>query len=325
MANSLGQLGATLLANEIATVLESKFPILSKFCVNYTENIPAQFGYGSTLIVKNLSNPTVSKYNANGPNTGFAVATASASDISITVNQYASSKVQFDDTQLSSPVAGLYVEKFAERTSYAISKQILTDVIANVSSSNFTTSQSFASSSAAGRSTLVQSGQILDNAGVADGDRIVVVNPYYYNSGFLSDPQLYAPLNFNVNSNLNVTADFVHALNFDLAKADATVFPTGNYTTGTSGSLVGFACHPSALAFVTAMIPNPADFLVSGGNIQDFGVAISPRSGIQVAVVKYYVPVSNQLFIETRVMYGSTAGVPQALSAYVSQTTNFVS
>jgi len=321
MANNIGSLGAQLLANEVAQQIESKFPILSEFCVNYTENIPAAFGYGSTLIVKNLANPTVSKFVSG---VGFATATASASDISIVVNQYAASKVGFDDTQLSSPVGGLFVTKFAERTSYAIAKQVTTDVILNVSSSNFASSQSFASASAAGRSALVSSGQTLDNAGVTDSDRILVVNPNYY-AGLLSDQTLFAPLYFSVNSDVNETGKFASALNFDIAKADVGVFATGRYTPGTSGSLVGFAAHPSALAFVTVMPPNPTEFVQSGATVMDFGMARSPRLGLDVIVAKYYLPGVSTLFVETRIMYGSTAGVPTALTAWVSSADNVVS
>jgi hypothetical protein len=315
MANTIGNLGATLLAQETAAQLESKFPVLEKFCVNYTENIPAAFGFGSTLTVKNLANPTVSKFV---PGVGFATATASASDINIVVNQYASSKVGFDDTQLSSPVGGLYVEKFAERTSYAISKQIITDLVANVSSSYFTYSQSFASSSAAGRASLITANRILDNNGVADDNRVVILNPNYY-AGLTSDQTLFAPLYFSVNTDSNVTGKMLNALGFGFAKTDTSIFPSS--FDGTN-NLVGFACHPSALAFVSALPPNPTEFVRSGATVMDFGVAVSPRSGIQVVVAKYYLPGASTLFVETRVMYGSAAGVPQALSAWVSPSTN---
>lgn len=320
MANSIGTLGAQLLATETAAQIESKFPVLEKFCVNYTENIPAAFGYGSTLIVKNLSNPTVSKFVSG---VGFQTATASASDISIVVNQYAASKVGFDDTQLSSPVGGMFVEKFAERTSYAVAKQIAIDVFANITTASFATSQSFASGSAAGRSAIVAANQILDNAGVSDINRQIVVNPNYY-AGLISDQNLFAPLYFAVDTDVNKTGNLLSALNFDISKADVSLFPTGNYTTGVSGSLVGFAAHPSALAFVTVMPPNPTEFIQSGATVMDFGVARSPRAGIDIIVAKYYLPGLSTLFVETRVMYGSTAGVPGALSAWVSQGTNVV-
>jgi hypothetical protein len=315
MANSIGQLSAQLLATETAQQIEDKFPVLSKFCVNYTENIPAAFGYGSTLVVKNLANPTVSKFVSG---VGFQTATASASDITITVNQYASSKVGFDDTQLSSPVGGLFVEKFAERTSYSLSEQIVIDTIANVSSSNFSSTQSFASSSAFGRTAINNSMNILDNNSITDDGRIILVNPNYYAQGLLSDNTLTAPLNFQINSNVGPSGKFLEVLDFEIAKASKNVFPS---TFDGTNNLVGFAAHPSALAFVTVTPPNPTEFVQSGATVMDFGMATSPRSGITVVVAKYYLPGASTLFIETKVMYGSTAGVPGALVAYTSPST----
>jgi len=235
--------------------------------------------------------------------TGWTDSTASTNDVPVTIDKHKGVPITFNEQILASTVRRLFDEQ-APAQAYALAKQMVDDLYANITDANFT-NNTVVTVGNFGRSSLNTVGTALTLRGVplALGNRTALLYPTYFQKieddatmlqlAAFQKPQLISdPTNGGVSLVMPVS-------NFQVVNAPN--LPTNN------GNVTGFAGSKSALCIASRKPNDYTKFApgVSFGNVQ---TVTDPDLGLSVMLVQY---VNHTLATGTQrisLMYGTAAG-----------------
>jgi anti-sigma28 factor (negative regulator of flagellin synthesis) len=293
---NLKTLSGSLVTQRTLELLKFTFPSLTMFTTDFSDQA-AQFN--QTVITRTVTIPNVTDYNTT---TGWADSTAANVDVPVTINKHKGVNITFNEQILASTVRRLF-DEFAPAAAYALSKQMVDDLYANITDANFT-NNSVTATSAFARTSVIDIGTQLTLRGVplALGQRTLLLYPTVF-SKLVADtalitfaayqkPELItAPQN---GASLVIPVDTFQVVN-------APNLPTNN------GNVTGFGCSKSALIIATRL-PNDYTSANPGANYGSVQVMTEPDIGISVMLTQY---VNHQLAAATSrisLMYGTAAG-----------------
>lgn len=172
-ANTLGTLAATIASTRTLELLTLTFPILKAIASDFSDQIVS---YGDTLKTRVVGIPTVQTYNTT---TGWPTdSDVTTTDISITYDQFKGVPIKFLSHEITGTVRRLF-DEIAPAQAYALGKDMVDFVYALITSA-FTNTVTAAGLGTFGRSTLIDVGGILDDAGNPDmGRTFLLARPYY--------------------------------------------------------------------------------------------------------------------------------------------------
>jgi hypothetical protein len=297
---NLKTLSGSLVTQRTLELLKFTFPSLTMFTTDFSDTA-AQFN--QTVITRTVTIPNVTDYNTT---TGWADSTAANVDVPVTINKHKGVNLTFNEQILASTVRRLF-DEFAPAAAYALSKQMVDDLYANITDANFT-NNSVTATSAFARTSVIDIGTQLTLRGVplALGQRTLLLYPTVF-SKLVADtalitfaayqkPELItAPQN---GASLVIPVDTFQVVN-------APNLPTNN------GNVTGFGCSKSALIIATRL-PNDYTSANPGANYGSVQVMTEPDIGISVMLTQY---VNHQLAAATSrvsLMYGTAAGQTNA-------------
>jgi hypothetical protein len=161
MANVLGTLSPDILALDCLDFLRKKFPILTSFATDFSDE-PVRLN--THIISRVVTPPIVQSFTqALGYNPGSGVST----DVSVSINQFRYAAISFYDDELSSTPRNLVAEQ-VEAAAYALGKDANDQLMALCSITNFT--KNIVTSANFNRSTLTAARATLRKQGA---------NPYF--------------------------------------------------------------------------------------------------------------------------------------------------
>jgi hypothetical protein len=297
---NLKTLSGSLVTQRTLELLKFTFPSLTMFTTDFSDQA-AQFN--QTVITRTVTIPNVTDYNTT---TGWADSTAANVDVPVTINKHKGVNLTFNEQIMASTVRRLF-DEFAPAAAYALSKQMVDDLYANITDANFT-NNSVTATSAFARTSVIDIGTQLTLRGVplALGQRTLLLYPTVF-SKLVADtalitfaayqkPELItAPQN---GASLVIPVDTFQVVN-------APNLPTNN------GNVTGFGCSKSALIIATRL-PNDYTTANPGANYGSVQVMTEPDIGISVMLTQY---VNHQLAAATSrvsLMYGTAAGQTNA-------------
>jgi hypothetical protein len=297
---NLKTLSGSLVTQRTLELLKFTFPSLTMFTTDFSDQA-AQFN--QTVITRTVTIPNVTDYNTT---TGWADSTAANVDVPVTINKHKGVNLTFNEQIMASTVRRLF-DEFAPAAAYALSKQMVDDLYANITDANFT-NNSVTATSAFARTSVIDIGTQLTLRGVplALGQRTLLLYPTVF-SKLVADtalitfaayqkPELItAPQN---GASLVIPVDTFQVVN-------APNLPTNN------GNVTGFGCSKSALVIATRL-PNDYTTANPGANYGSVQVMTEPDIGISVMLTQY---VNHQLAAATSrvsLMYGTAAGQTNA-------------
>jgi hypothetical protein len=297
---NLNTLSGSLVTQRTLELLKFTFPTLTMFTTDFSDQ-PAQFN--QTIITRTVGIPAVSDYNTS---TGWAAATATTTDVPITINKHKGVTITFNEQLMASTVRRLF-DEFAPAMAYAISKQMVDDLYANITDANFPNNTVVATASFA-RTSVIDIGTQLTLRGVplALGQRTLLLYPTVF-SKLVADtalitfaayqkPELItAPQN---GASLIIPVDTFQVVN-------APNLPTNN------ANLTGFGCSKSALLIATRL-PNDYTSQLMGANNGSVQMVTEPDIGISVMLTQFVDHVKANANSRVSLMYGTAAGQSNA-------------
>lgn len=174
-ANSLGTLSQTLVAIQTLELLQLSFPLLKMIMTDFSDQIVS---YGDTLKSRFVGIPTVRTYNTT---TGWPTdSDVTTTDVSITYDQYKGIPIKFQGHEVSATIRRLF-DEIAPAQAYALGKDIV-DYIYSLITAAYTNTVTAAGLGTFGRSTIIDIGGILDDAGVPEQGRFLLLNRPYYSA-----------------------------------------------------------------------------------------------------------------------------------------------
>ena len=295
--SNLGTVAGSLVTQRTLELLKFQFPALTRVTADFSDQ-PAQ--YGQTVISRTVGIPGVETYNTS---TGWANATASTSDVPVTINQHKGVSISFGANLLASTLRRLF-DEFAPAAAYALAKDMVDALYANITDANFTNNTVKATASF-DRSTVIDIATAMNLRGVpmgADNRTLLLYSTLF--GALAKDSAIVTLAAYQrpgiIEQGRGSGTEFaipVHGLSVH----DAPNLPTNN------GNVTGFAFSKSALVIATR-VPNDYTSVLPGASFGNVSTITDPDLGVSVQQVQF---VNHTLGTATQriaVMYGTAAG-----------------
>ena len=295
MANSLGSLNAALIAQRGLELLVTDFPVIGQIVSDFSNE---DVKYNQTITTRIPSVGIVQDYSAS---TGYVAASATSTDVSVTLDKYKHASFALNDAEFSATNRNL-VEDYAKAFSVALGSQIMSDVSALFLSGNYSNATTVPLSSASRSTVIVDPNAALSKRKV-NKDRFGIFN---------SD--LYASL-WKDNSIVELTYKGVGIGEATLPVIHGVAI--SEYTDLlTTGNLVGVVGAKDAVVFASR-VPADAGFadLPAVGRIS---VVTEPKSGLSVQVRESYDMLKGSRQVTYAVIYGVAKGNTLSLQRIVT-------
>jgi len=293
---NLGTLAGTLVTQRTLELLKFQFPSLTRFTTDFSDQ-PASFN--QTVMSRIVTVPAVSDYNTS---TGWTASTATTTDVPVTIDHHRGVPITFNANILASTARRLF-EEFAPAQAYALAKDLVDKLYANITDANFTnntvsTTATFTRAKVAGLSTALTLRGVPIGAGARTlllystlfqnlvTDTALVTFAAYQKPALVTEPQNGPMLVIPVD-----TFDVVNAPNL----------PTNN------GNVTGFAGSKSALVIATR-VPNDYSSALPGASFGNVQVVTDPDIGISVQLVQYVNHLLGNASSRIAIMYGTASG-----------------
>lgn len=296
-ANTLGTLASTLVATQTLELLTLTFPLLKMILTDFSDQIVS---YGDTLKSRFIGIPAVKTYNTT---TGWATPSdVTTTDISITYNQFKGVPIQFLGHELAGTVRRLF-DELAPAQAYALGKDMVDYIYALITSA-YTNTVTQAGLGTFGRSTLIDMGGILDDAGVPEIGRFVLLSRPYY-SALSKDNVLTQMAAFQ---NAAMIAKGLEPSTMPEVEGFKAIKAVNLPATVISGSTVlkGFAGSKSSIALASRLSADYVNAIPGAGN-GNLTVVTTP-AGFSANLVQFVDHVGANATSRLEVIYGGSRG-----------------
>jgi Mu-like prophage I protein len=294
---NLGTLAGTLVTQRTLELLKFVFPALTRFTTDFSDQ-PVTFN--QTVMTRIITVPTVQTYSTTS---GWTDATAATTDVPVVLNSHKGVPITFNENILASTMRRLF-DEFAPASAYALAKNIVDAIYANLTDANFTNNTVVASTSFV-RANVVDIGIALDTRGVplGLGQRTMLLWPAAFGN-LLKDSALQYFIAFQQPRMLtegvtDQSKAVVPVENFEIYSAPN--MPSNN------ANLIGIGASRSALCVVTRT-PNDYTSVLPGASFGNVQMVTDPDIGITVMQTQYVNHTLGTATSRISIMYGTAAG-----------------
>lgn len=295
---NLGTLAGSLVTMRALELLKFQFPGLTRFSTDFSD-MPAMFN--QTIITRIVNIPSCEDYD---PTNGWADSTANTVDVPVTINKHKGVPITFNSNTLGSTVRALFSE-FGPAQSYALGKQMIEDLYANITDAKFT-NNTVQATGGFGRQSVIDIGTELTLRAVPQGEEFRTM---------LLWPTLFA--NLSKDADLVRFAAFQRAPMFEDGRKDrstAFAFPVHGFEVHeapdlptNNGNITGFAGSKSALV-ISTRVPNDYTSVLPGSSFGNVMMVTNPDIGITVMLVQYVDHKKGSATQRIAIMYGTAPG-----------------
>jgi len=295
MANSLGTLNAALIAQRGLELLVTDFPVIGQIVSDFSD---ANVQYNQTITTRIPSVGTVQDYSVSS---GYAAASATSTDVSVTLNKFKHATFELNDAEFSATNRNL-VEDYAVAFSVALGSQIMTDVSALFTSGNYSNATTQALSGATRKTVIVAPNTAL-NKRKTPKNRFGIFNSDLY--GQLLQDDSIVDLTMKGVGIGDAMLPVIHGV----AISEYNDMPT-------TANLVGVVGSKDAVVFASR-VPADAGFadLPSVGRIT---TVTEPKSGLSVQVRESYNMVKGARTVTYAIIYGAAVGNAASLQRIIT-------
>jgi len=297
MSNSNGTITPSLVAQEALEVLVTSFPMITSFCTDFSaQGIPL---YGQTINTRIPQLTTVQNYDTTN---GYAPATGTLTNVSLTINNHRHATISFNDQELSSSNLNL-IQQHALELAGTIASDIMSGISTLFTTGNYNTYVSLQpqASGIATRITVpVAANNKLDTNLVPASNRILIVNPEI-KAELLSDPYIFATLYGGPGTS---APGIPNLAGFNIG--------TYNNLPYSQNNLVAVAAQRGAVV-VAARVPELPSSWAEGVPIPArITNVVDPKTGLTIQVRESYNPQLGQIFCTYTYMLGYAVGNPKS-------------
>jgi hypothetical protein len=299
--NSLGTLTAEIVTQRALELLTIKLPILNAIATDFSDENVA---FGQQVTSRIVGIPTVGSYD---PDTGYPTADSTTVDVPVTISAHRSVQVAFGANELSGTSRRLFDEQ-SPAMQYAIGKDIIDAVLANITAANFTEAPTTEALVDFGRRSVISMGGALSDRGVPDMERTLLLKGDYFDALFSDETVVALAAQQRAEIITSGTMIPLHGFN---------VFRTANLPT--TNNLAGFGFSKSALVAAGRL---PADYAsvlpgaTGGGTTQ---VITESRTGFSVVLTQFVNHQLGKAFARLAYMLGTAKGQIKAGQRLTSQ------
>jgi Mu-like prophage I protein len=310
-ADTLGTLAGTLVAQRTLELFKYTFPMLSRVYNDYSD-VPANFN--QTINTRIITVPAVQTYSttlgADGRPAGWSTAaTATTTDVNVTLDEHVGVPIVFDSNVLASTVRRLF-DEMAPAANYALGKYFVDKIYAKITAANF---NGYAVGGTAkvpdayatypvglndfSRSHLATLSGILSQNEVPEHDRSALLSTKYFTQ-LQKDPSLVTF--FAGQQAPQIITDGILPQMAGFTPIKAPNLPTTN-------NLTGFVFQKSALIAVTRL-SNDYSQALPGASYGSVTTVTNPDTGISVVLVQYVNHTAGYAEWRIQVMLGAAVG-----------------
>jgi hypothetical protein len=293
MANTLGGLSLAAIAQETLLTLQAQLPTLNAFTTDFSGEVATPMSSISTRVANTVT--------ASDATSGYTASDVTSTAKTITLDNHVHVTHKFSDAEIADNGFNLLKRTFIDPAAYGVVNKMVDDLLALVTSSNFSGGSVIASSAFAANDTVDLAKELTD-ANAPRQERVLMLGPAYY-AALAKDDAIQASYAWGSSDVIrNNDIKTVHGMEvFEYSDIPAN-----------SEDLEGFAAHKSAL-LIGARVPDaPSDFAGSIENVTD------PDSGFTLQLREWYEPKDGARYLTATAMYGVVVGNAAALHRITS-------
>ena len=182
MANSLGTLTPTLIAQSGLALLFAKYPIIGTIATDFSEQ---QLPFGASVIAKIPSVGLCQNYNGA---TGYNASSINTNDVTVTMNQHPYAALSLNDEEMTQISPALFAQ-LADSFAVSIGENVMSSIAALWTTGNYTGTPTVQAATGVSRLTVINAETQLNIRNVPKAGRFAVVNSVFYGQ-LLQDPSL---------------------------------------------------------------------------------------------------------------------------------------
>ena len=304
MANSLGTLNGTIVAQRVLEFLRLMFPALTRIASNYSDD---RLLFNQTLVTRV---PVVGSANDYDQANGYVSQNSNTVDVPIKIDHHKHVSISFNDQEVSSTNRNL-IDEQAAPAAYALGLDLFTYVFGLVTGANIPNEFVTATANYA-RPTVTTINGILNKRGVSPLGRFGLVSSAAYAN--LADDITIVGNQNNPTSNTIATGVLTNVHGVDIIE-----LPFMN--SATAEKLNGFFGNKSALAVATCVPKDPGQVLPGlpiPGRIYTVTDALT---GMTIMVREFYDMGKGKYQYTLTWMYGAAIGIAKAGERVVTAAT----
>lgn len=304
MSNTLGGINLTVIAQDSLTTLLAEFPLISKFSTNFGGEIATK---GETVTTRIASAVNATDIGANG----YAKSNVTSTAKSVTLSNHKGFVMGFSDGEVAKGGYDVLRKTFIRPAAHAVSKAVLDDIFALVTSSNFTSTGYSGTVAAFDADAVAGLSQTLTDANVAQAGRLLIVRPSLY-TALARDNSIQAAYASGTNAPLTENIlPRVHG--FEVNQYSALPNGTlGGAFSGLDNNLKGIAVSPEAFIIAARLPALPTNWY---GNV---ATAVDEKSGLAVQVREWYDGDAGEQKLSMSILYGVAVGSAPCLTQIIA-------
>jgi len=295
MANSLGGLNSTLIAQRGLEILVNKLPVIGSIVTDFSD---ADVHYNQTITTRI---PDVGTAQDFDPDTGFVAANASGQDVSVTLSKFKHATFGFGNAEMSSTNRNL-IEDYAQSFAVQIGDTVMADISALFTSGNYANATTQALATATRKTIIIEANKELSKRKVRS-DRFAIFNSDLY-AAVMGDDSMF-DLNYNGGSRNNVEAE---------PTLEAHGVKISEYADlPTTANLIGVVGAKDSIVFASR---TPADETLALPGVTAPGritKVTDPRTGLSVQVREVIDLKLGKVFVTYALIYGVAKGNAKSL------------
>jgi len=299
MANNIGTLTPTLIAQSGLALLVAKYPVITKIATDFSSQ---QIPYGASIITKIPTVGTMQTYSASA---GYVTSALNSTDVTVTLNQHVYNGFSINDEE-QTQISPILFNQYAESIADSIGLGVMSGIAALWTTGNYTYPVTAQALTGVNRNTIINAETQLNTRNVPKTNRFGVLNSYAYGQ-LLQDSSLVSTL--FVPGGPGVAGPNVPVIN-GIPFTEYSLLPSGQYQQGIIGS-------PDSMAFVSRLPQDPGALgLPLMGNIT---IITDPVSNLSIQLRDWYDFSLGKRNVVYTFMYGVAVGNPKSLQIVTTQ------
>jgi hypothetical protein len=295
MANTLGGVNLTIIAQDSLTTLLAEFPLISKFSTNFGGDIASR---GEAVTTRLANSVSVTDIGANG----YAKSDVTSVAKTVTLSNHKGFVMGFSDGEVAKGGYDLLRRTFIRPAAHAVSKAVLDDMFALVTAGNYSSTGYNSTVAAFDADSVASISQTLTDLDVPQAGRLLIVKPSLYTS-LAKDDAIQAQ--YASGTNAPLTENLLPRIHgFEVNQYSA--FPA------TITNLKGIAVSPEAFLIATRQPALPTNWY------GDVAAATDEKSGLTVQVREWYDGTTGEQKLSMSILYGIAIGNPNCLTKIIA-------
>lgn len=295
MANTLGGINLTVIAQDGLTTLLSEFPLINTFTTNFGGDIAQK---GEAVTTRIASAVTATDIGANG----YAASNVTSTAKTVTLNKHKGFVMGFDDGEVAKGGYDMLKRTFLAPAAHATVKAIMDDVFALTTAANFSSVGYNSTAAAFDADSVASLSQVLTDANNPQAGRTLIIKPALYTS-LAKDNAIQAQ--YASGTNAPLTENLLPRIHG---------FTVRQYSDlpATETNQKGIAVTPEAILIATRLPATPTNWY---GNV---ATATDKTSGLSIQVREWYDGKDGKQYISMSLLYGVAVGNAACLTRIIA-------